>query len=134
MTAMLAALFEAETEFRPLVMHAIGQALADLPIHAAGLYGSVARGDDGPGSDLDILAVTSTTASAHEEVAAALRERLLAQPVLRPLRPSLVALPLEEARACAARDDPFWTSALAEAVPIPGVRSLFDLDDALGRQ
>lgn len=120
-TAMLDTLFRAEAAHRQAALDAVRQATRGLPIAAAWLHGSAARGQDRPDSDLDLLIVTTERgAAAHERTAEVFRDRLAAAPALAGLKPSVVALSMAEAEMLASRHDPFWTTVTAAAEVIAG--------------
>jgi predicted nucleotidyltransferase len=51
----LTKIFETEAELPDLLMQALRRALERLPAEKAALFGSVARGDEGPDSDIDLF-------------------------------------------------------------------------------
>ncbi len=55
----LRAIFQAEARYLEEVAHGVSQSLSDhgLPVRKAYLYGSVARGEDSPSSDVDVALV-----------------------------------------------------------------------------
>jgi uncharacterized protein len=55
------------------VPEAVDRLVAAIDPRAVVLYGSVARGDDGPGSDIDLLAIVDDSRSQHRLAMAALR-------------------------------------------------------------
>ena len=87
-------------------------------ITAAWIFGSVARSEDRPGSDLDIALVTAPEkASAVEYL---VRETLLAAEKELLFHASIVALDTNDLAQLAAQDDPLWTSLRKDTMPILG--------------
>jgi predicted nucleotidyltransferase len=118
----LGTLFEAEERRFDAVLdsirtaaHGCGPGLA-----AVWLYGSVARGEDRPGSDLDIAVI-----AANDRVAAiveALRDAL--HPAGEELRftPSVVGLAMEDVARLADARDPWWCGVVRDAIALCGPR------------
>lgn len=78
-------LFEAEARFLPLLGEAIQHA-ASVPLHSVILFGSLARGDAGPTSDIDLLCLTPTsdtreTVEAKLHAAAPALQRQFGRPI-----------------------------------------------------
>lgn len=120
--AALTALFDAEALLWEQFWDALRQSVARrAPIAAAWLYGSAARGEDRPDSDIDVLlavAGKNDVARAAEEV----REAMHALEDRYGTRVSVIALSAADIRARAARGDAFWASVVADARPIKGER------------
>ncbi|HKP74413.1 MAG TPA: nucleotidyltransferase domain-containing protein [Longimicrobiaceae bacterium] len=122
----LSNLFAAETErWRKLVL-ALQEVLKSVPgVEAAAIYGSSARGEDRPDSDLDLLVVTRS-ADADEAV----WDRLLDEH--KPLqekfgvRVSPVVLDLERLREQAADGDPFIREVIRDGITVvkPSIEQL----------
>ncbi|MBI5334754.1 MAG: nucleotidyltransferase domain-containing protein [Burkholderiales bacterium] len=112
----LAALFGEEQQRWDALLDAIRQALAahGAAVQAAWLYGSVARAQDSPGSDVDIAALVSSPA-----VADRLREALMPLEDAQHLRISLTALTPPELAALP-DDDPWWTDVVRDARVLKG--------------
>ena len=70
----LAALFQAESERFAAILDAVRHGVSERPVFSLFVYGSAARGNDGPGSDLDIGLVAGADELA--EVVEGLREAL----------------------------------------------------------
>ncbi len=87
---------------------------------AAWIYGSVARGDDEPGSDLDVALVVADEKSI-ESTLSAFRERL--PPLLDPeqVSASVVGLSAKDVLRLAADETPWWRNVAAEAQPVLGL-------------
>jgi predicted nucleotidyltransferase len=67
----LSRLFEAERRFPDRLIQELRRVLENLPVENATLFGSVARGDEGPDSDIDLFVEVADNA-AKERVADAL--------------------------------------------------------------
>jgi len=91
----------------------------DKGILAAWVYGSVARGEDGPASDTDIAIVTGD--AEVEPVADALRHTLSEQAGRLPATPSVVALGVSDILRLA-EGDPWWDGLVRDAKPLKGSR------------
>ena len=119
MADALTRLFAAErAEFDAVLQALRGAAAADAqrPL-GLWLYGSVARGEDGPGSDLDLAAVFDRP---EPDVADRLRERLAAAAPAYAARLSLVTLGMADVERLAADDAPFWRALAHDAVVLHG--------------
>ncbi len=119
--SLLAQLFAAEDARVELTVQTLaGAARATVPgVLAVWMFGSVARGDDHPGSDLDVALVvpqeTSETALAdyRERVSSALDSELV--PV------SVVGLSVDDVLRLDAEDAPWWRNVVADAQPVLGL-------------
>lgn len=116
----LVALFEAEEARFQAVLDSVTEAAgeAGAGIVAVWLYGSAARGDDGPGSDLDLALVADP--NALPALADALRDGLLVPGERLGFNPSVVALGTHDVLRLNAEHDPWWTSSVGDAVPVVG--------------
>ncbi len=106
----LGSLFHAERERFETVMEALGTAIENLvpaPL-GAWIYGSVARGDDGPDADLELALVAADDDA--ETPAARLREVLAPLQDLQRIWVSVVGLTPADVRRLA-RGDRWWTRA-----------------------
>lgn len=115
-------LFEAEdARFRD-VLDSVRQAagVAGAGVVAVWLYGSVARGEDGPGSDLDLVLVADP--DVLPALADALRDGLLAPGERLGFTPSVVALGTQDVLRLDAGHDPWWTSLVGDALAVLGPR------------
>ncbi|MCO5122087.1 MAG: nucleotidyltransferase domain-containing protein [Burkholderiaceae bacterium] len=112
----IAALFEEERRRRDALLESIRQVLArhGEAVSAAWLYGSVARGEDSPGSDLDIAVLVRSQA-----VADRLREDLMPLEDEQALRISLTVLTPEEL-AAVPEDDPWWSDVVRDGRVLKG--------------
>jgi predicted nucleotidyltransferase len=118
--APLAALFGAEDERIRNTYDAIRQAAAETfpqPL-AVWLYGSVARGEDTPRSDLDVAVCADD--NEVEEVVDAMREALRLAGQQLAVRFSLVGLSPRDIIRLATERDPFWTSLTQDARTLSG--------------
>jgi len=124
LSAVMSALFEAEERRFQSILDSIRSAA-----HAAGggrgqvalwLYGSVARGDDHAGSDLDLVLVAEP--DALPQLASALRDALTIPAERMGFTPSLVAVDTSDVLRLAAQQDPWWTAVSTDAFPLIGAR------------
>ena len=133
--ASLDALFVAEAQRVARVLDAVRAAAAsiDTPVDAVWLYGSVARGNDQLGSDMD-LAIVVADDQAVDDAVDTLRRALTVTEELE--RVDISVLGLSRADVLRLSDgDPWWTSARVEAVPLVGaapdvLRQRFAADSA----
>jgi predicted nucleotidyltransferase len=118
----LAALFGAEDERVRNTYDAVRKAAAETfptPL-AVWLYGSVARGEDTPTSDLDVAVCAHD--DEVEEVVDAMREALRPAGEQLAVRFSLVGLSPRDIIRLASERDPFWTSLVQDARSLSGPR------------
>lgn len=87
-------------------------------IAAAWLYGSTARGEDRPDSDIDVL--LAVDGEPAERVAEEVREAVYPLEQRYSATISVSALPVADIVARAARDDPFWTAIVADGWALKG--------------
>ncbi|MDW9788490.1 hypothetical protein GOB29_28585 [Sinorhizobium meliloti] len=116
----LSALFEAESDRFTAIIDSVHQSAAGMPFFSLFFYGSAARGDDRPDSDLDIgiVAKADDLAGAVEGLREGLRdaaERLV-------FLPNVVGLDFDDIRRLDEDDDPWWQSVKQEAIVISGKR------------
>lgn len=119
----LHALFEAEERRFQRILAAIRHAaqVCGQPVIAVWLYGSVARGEDRPDSDMDLAIV----GAAHTDLTvalAAMGERLRAQAETLGLIPSLTSLHPKDVLRLARSRDPWWTELTRDALVLSGPR------------
>ena len=116
----LAALFEAEKERFAAILDAVRQSAADFPVLSLFIYGSVARGNDRPDSDLDVglVARAEDLGAAVETVREALREPSERLGFL----PNVVGFDLDALRSLNADGDPWWETVRQEAILLSGLR------------
>lgn len=116
----LTKLFAAEREQADSIIDAIRVAAADLrprPL-AVWLYGSVARGEDTPTSDVDIAMVSAQPDPAAQ--ADALRETIANALPARAHRVSVIAFAPADVRRLAAERAEIWTELLRDAAVLVG--------------
>jgi len=119
-------LFKREDERWSQLVGALEDELRDWPsVEAAAIFGSAARGDDRPGSDLDLLVVTES-----DETDDHLWERLLdIQPTFQRefgVRISPVVLSLDRLRERAQDGDPLIAAVIRDGIPVvkPSIETL----------
>ena len=120
--APLDALFAAEEQRFGAILAAIrdaARAVRPAPL-AVWLYGSVARGEDGPGSDLDV-AVLGARALPQAAVDA-MRDVLRAAGDALGFTASVVGLSVADVARLAGAGDPWWVGLVRDAVVILGPR------------
>ncbi len=112
------ALFQHERSRLENAQEALRQALASWKeVRSAWLYGSVARGEDGPHSDVDILLVMK-----EDDVDASHRIRDAVQALGDTLSMHFSAVVLTPAELVAARNDgPWWTDVMRDARVLKGL-------------
>ena len=84
------------------------------------IYGSVARGEDRLGSDLDIGVVAEADQLAA--VVEAVRENLATASERLGFSPSVVGLDMEDVSRLSRDDDPWWANVVADAIVLAGRR------------
>ena len=84
------------------------------------IYGSVARKEDGPQSDLDIGLISDK--DNLSEVVETVRENLREPAARLGFLPNVVGLDLEDAARLARDADPWWTATIVDAVVLAGER------------
>lgn len=111
----LAAVFRAEQQRWDGLMEAIRETLKrHAAVTSAWLYGSVARGEDTPGSDVDIALLVRS-----QVVADQVREALMPLEDAHQIRISLTALTMEELAALP-QDDTWWANIVHEGRVLKG--------------
>jgi predicted nucleotidyltransferase len=111
----LAALFGAEQRRWDALMDSIREVLGrHTAVKAAWLYGSAARGEDAPDSDLDIALVVRSQAVADQ-----VREAFVPLEDAQQIRISLAALTTQELLALP-DDDPWWTHVVRDGRVLKG--------------
>lgn len=116
LASSLAALFQHEQSRWDALMSAIRDVLArhGAAVSAAWLYGSVARGEDSPASDVDIALVVRSHAVADQ-----VREALMPLEDAQQIRVSLTALTSRELAALP-EDDPWWANVVRDRRVLKG--------------
>lgn len=120
--ASLDALFDAEERRFQAILESIREAARawrPQPV-TVWLYGSVARGDDRPGSDLDIVVIT--TASPSQRELDSIRDALHVAGESLGFAASVVGLGATDIARLVRERDPWWATIESEALVITGHR------------
>lgn len=129
--AMLDALFRSEAGYRERVIQAVEAAGHGLDLSALWIIGSIARLDDRPDSDVDIVMVSAASdPSQHQRTAETLRTRLADDAALTGLKPSVIALTMDDVRALVLQKHTMWEAAKRDAKVLAG-RSPHALEAAI---
>ena len=115
----VANLFDAEETRFEAVLASVRSAAAKSVI-AAWLYGSVARGEDRPDSDLDV-AVVADYGRLHS-VEERMREALSSAGESLAFRSSVVVIDTRDVQRLTKERDPWWQTAIRDSIPIVGER------------
>ncbi len=120
LSSVLSTLFEAEERrFQSILDGARSAAESGGPgLIAFWMFGSVARGEDFVGSDLDFVLVAE--ADALPRLADAVRDGLAAPAVRLGFTLALVTLGTDDVLRLAAKRDPWWTGVTRDVVPLIG--------------
>jgi len=118
----LGALFEAEERRFEAVLDAIRAAAGgcEPAVLAVWVYGSVARGQDRPGSDFDIAVLATDEAPAS--VSDTMRESLQQAGSSLGFTPSVVSICKQDASRLARERDPWWAGIVRDAIVVLGPR------------
>lgn len=114
----LAALFAAEGRNYRDIIEAIRTSAEECGAEAAWVYGSVAKGEDGPRSDLDI-AVVSAKGRAND-VATAMRDNVSYNGRVPHSSMSVVGLDAQEIERLEREGDPWWLDLKRDAMVVLG--------------
>lgn len=119
-TGAIKAVFEAEEQRFSAVLQAVRDAAAidGKDILAVWLYGSVARGEDGPNSDVDIAVVT--TPDNLDRVINGLRERLRMAENAQVFTASVVGIGTDDVLRLHGEKDGWWINVMKDAMPLAG--------------
>jgi predicted nucleotidyltransferase len=113
----LSALFTAEDHRFQSIIEAIRTAAIGAGATAAWLYGSVARGEDRPGSDLDVALVFPGNAGSAK---AKLRETLREREDALHFSISVLGFDADDIVRLSDENDPWWVEMAKDAVPLVG--------------
>jgi predicted nucleotidyltransferase len=113
-------LFAAEERRFEAVLNAIREAAAGCGsgVKAVWLYGSVARGEDRPGSDLDIAVVAAENDLTN--VSDAMRDALYSAGMKLGFKPSVVGIGPSDIARLARERDPWWVKLVRDAFVLLG--------------
>ncbi|MEQ9330237.1 nucleotidyltransferase domain-containing protein [Thalassobaculum sp.] len=122
LSAPLEVLFQAEEERYQAILDAIRNAVREFgdDVLAAWLYGSVARGEDGPTSDVDIAVVIK--ADEVSRVADGIRERLMDAEDRLVFHLSVVPVDEDDVRRLDREGDPWWRDIQRDGIALIGPR------------
>jgi predicted nucleotidyltransferase len=116
----LVALFSAERERFEAILDAVRQSTAEMSVASLFIYGSAARGNDRPDSDLDIGLVARM--ESLPEVVEAVREALREPAERLGFLPNVVGLDSNDVRRLNADDDPWWKNVKEDVIVLSGCR------------
>jgi predicted nucleotidyltransferase len=116
----LSNLFKAESDRFTAIMESVRQSAVGMPFFSLFFYGSAARAEDRPDSDLDIgiVAQAGELASTVEGLREGLRDAAEKLAFL----PNVVGLDFNDIRRLDDEADPWWTNVRQEAIVISGKR------------
>lgn len=117
---LLIDLFVAEHQSANAVRASIREAAEQVDPLAVWVYGSVARGQDRIGSDLDLLLVAEEDADA-ERVADEFREHMAEVGKAHRILISVVGISGADVLRLARTEDPFWREVVSDAEPLHGL-------------
>jgi predicted nucleotidyltransferase len=120
MADALTTLFEAERQHADALLETIRRAAVRLepPPLAVWLYGSVARGEDTPASDVDVAIVSALPNPTAQ--ADTLRDRIANELQERDQRVSVIALAPKDVRRLARERAEIWTELVRDAAVLAG--------------
>lgn len=114
----LNALFEAESQSYRDIVEAVRSSAENSGAKSAWLYGSVARGEDRPGSDIDVAVVCASGRAFN--VATAMREQLSIAWRRTGFNASVVAVDFSDIERLEREEDPWWQAVKRDAVVVMG--------------
>lgn len=122
LAAPLEALFQAEEERYQAILEAIRSAAREFgdDVLAAWLYGSVARSEDGPASDIDVAVVIK--ADEVSRVADGIRDRLMDAEDRLLFHLSVVPVDEDDIRRLDREADPWWRDIQRDGIALVGPR------------
>lgn len=114
----LSAVFAAEQQAYHDVVEMVRAAAARAGVQAAWLYGSVARGDDRPGSDIDVAIIAADGRTA--DVAATLRDMLSGSAQRVGSEVSVIGVGAADIARLEREGDPWWRDLRRDAIVVLG--------------
>jgi predicted nucleotidyltransferase len=114
----LNALFEAESQIYRDIIEAVRMSAESAGAKTAWLYGSTARGEDRPGSDIDIAVVCASERAFN--VATIMRERLSGAWRRLGFNASVVGLDIGDIERLEREEDPWWQAVKRDAIVVMG--------------
>lgn len=128
----LAALFNTESERYHRIMEAVRTAATAAGADAAWIYGSVARGEDRPDSDVDVAVAGS--ARAGPGLAVSMREAISSAERDLRFSASIVALSADDLARLERDKDPWWLATKRNGIVVLGPAPEFYVHAARGRR
>lgn len=114
----LTALFEAERQNYRDIVETVRAAAESAGAESAWLYGSAARGEDRPSSDIDVAVVCAPDRAFN--VAAMVREKLSRAWRRLDLNASVVGIDVDDIARLEREEDPWWLAVKRDAVVVMG--------------
>lgn len=120
LSALITGLFDAEEARFASIRETVRSEATRFEAVAAWIYGSVARGEDRPDSDLDIILVAG--ADKLEQAANAFRDALVEPAERLGFSPSVTGLGYADVERLSGERDPWWMGVVADALVVRGPR------------
>lgn len=120
LTPALEGIFEAETWRFKAILDAVVQSAGGLEVESLFIYGSVARNEDRPDSDLDICVVANADRLSNS--VGHIRDALRVPAERLSFLPNVVGLDFQDIARLFEDKDPWWCSAINDAIVLSGRR------------